>query len=370
MPLGASSNEQSDLLRHFFPAASALPAVAWVRKDAALSFELARFGSNREMVEWVYLRLASSLRVVNRDHRLAKVWWLDGHSAKPIGTVAPYGGEFTHSSFVSHSWFVWPESTEGRVLGKNAALGEMTISRGGEEHVLILESRCLDANGHCGQWQGLGECTRNPAYMEQECPRSCGHCDAWAWLYELSLGALHAPLACWAAPVERGAERCAAVETGVRLHGAVSVPGGQVVPPSSWPEGGRRLRSAAELRALPRETLRWLRTAAGAQGAKAFDEAVGDALTSECVDEHNSCAGWADAGECDKNAAFMTASCRRTCGLCPVTAAQRRPPPPPPLPPRQPHSEPTKVPPPLPPPPGRPQSKVKVKIKGAEKTEL
>ena len=335
-----------------------------MRKDAALSFEVASSGfrSNREMVEWVYLRLASSLRVVNRDHRPAKVWWLDGHSAKPIGSVPPYGGEFVHSSFVSHSWFFWPESTEGRVLGKNAALGEITISRVGEEHVLVLENKCLDTNGHCGQWQGLGECTRNPAYMEQQCPRSCGHCDAWAWLYELSLGVLHAPLACWASHELRLGASCAAIERAVQS--AASVPAGQVVPPSSWPEGGRRLRSATELRALPRETLQWLRTAAGAQGAPAFDAAVGDALTSECADEHKSCAGWADAGECDKNADFMAASCRRTCGLCPMKAAQSRLPPP--VPPR-------KVPPPPPPPPpprGRPVPPIKVTIKDAGKTEL
>ena len=91
--------------------------------------------------------------------------------------------------------------------------------------------RCLDANGHCGQWQGLGECGRNPAYMEQQCPRSCGHCDSWAWLYALRLGALHAPLACWAVPAERKSERCTAIASAV--HRALSVPAGQVVPPSS-----------------------------------------------------------------------------------------------------------------------------------------
>ena len=81
-----------------------------MRKDAALSFEMASpgLGSNREMVEWVYLRLASRLRIINRDHRPAKVWWLDGHSAKPIGSVAPYGGEFKHDTFVSHAWYLWP----------------------------------------------------------------------------------------------------------------------------------------------------------------------------------------------------------------------------------------------------------------------
>ena len=136
------------------------------------------------------------------------------------------------------------------------------------------------------------------------------------------------------------------------------------MPPPSWPEGGRRLRSAVELRTLPRETLHWLRDAAGAQAAAAFDAAVGDALTSDCVDEHKSCAGWADCGECDRNAAFMAASCRRSCGLCPMRPAPTATRLPPPVPPR-------KVPPmpPMPPPPrGRPP--IKVTIKDAGKTEL
>ena len=92
------------------------------------------------------------LQVINDDHRPVKVWWIDGHSAKPFGSIAPHGGTFSHSSFVSHSWFFWPEDTKGTVLGRGASLGEITISKVGEEHVLRLEPKCIDSNGHvcCG----------------------------------------------------------------------------------------------------------------------------------------------------------------------------------------------------------------------------
>ena len=52
----------------------------------------------------VYSKLSASLTVTNLDHRPARVWWLDGHTARPFGTIGPNGGVFTHSSFVSHSW--------------------------------------------------------------------------------------------------------------------------------------------------------------------------------------------------------------------------------------------------------------------------
>ena len=36
----------------------------------------------------------------------------------------------------------------------------------------------------------------------------------------------------------------------------------------------------------------------------------------ECKDEHASCPSWAASGECAKNAGFMGASCRKSCGKC------------------------------------------------------
>lgn len=275
VPLGQSTNELSELSKHFgLSHSSQLPAVAWVRKEAAMGFELARPASSRDLVDWVYQRLSSTIRIVNHDHRPAKVWWLDGHSAKPMGTANAHGGVFSHSSFVSHSWFCWAESTEGRVLGRGAALGELTVSRVGQEHVLELWPRCVDANGHCGQWQQKGECERNPGYMDAQCPRSCGQCEGWDWLYELRLGSLHQPLACWANPSSRGGEPCVALER--RLGASWRWPAGE----REWSARAQACAAdakrscIAELRGLPRETRAWLKAAAGPESARAFDEAM------------------------------------------------------------------------------------------------
>ncbi|KAG8466974.1 hypothetical protein KFE25_008353 [Diacronema lutheri] len=46
-----------------------------------------------------------------------------------------------------------------------------------------------------------------------------------------------------------------------------------------------------------------------------------DAADAECKDEHADCASWAAAGECGKNAAYMTSSCPVSCRSC---EAQRR----------------------------------------------
>ena len=35
-----------------------------------------------------------------------------------------------------------------------------------------------------------------------------------------------------------------------------------------------------------------------------------------CEDDDENCAAWAASGECDKNAAYMQASCRASCGTC------------------------------------------------------
>lgn len=37
----------------------------------------------------------------------------------------------------------------------------------------------------------------------------------------------------------------------------------------------------------------------------------------ECGDENEQCTEWAFFGECEKNPAFMHASCQKACGLCP-----------------------------------------------------
>ena len=39
--------------------------------------------------------------------------------------------------------------------------------------------------------------------------------------------------------------------------------------------------------------------------------------SDDCVDEQPNCESWAAAGECKKNAGFMSRACPRSCGTCP-----------------------------------------------------
>ena len=39
-------------------------------------------------------------------------------------------------------------------------------------------------------------------------------------------------------------------------------------------------------------------------------------LGPDCVDKNESCAAWAAAGECQKNAAFMSGTCKAACKIC------------------------------------------------------
>jgi prolyl 4-hydroxylase len=37
---------------------------------------------------------------------------------------------------------------------------------------------------------------------------------------------------------------------------------------------------------------------------------------AECTDDDPNCRAWAKHGECEKNAAFMLASCKKSCKVC------------------------------------------------------
>ena len=65
VPLGQSTNELSELSRHFgVTHGSQLPAVAWVRKEEAMGFELGRPTSSEDFVAWVYHRLSAPPRAL------------------------------------------------------------------------------------------------------------------------------------------------------------------------------------------------------------------------------------------------------------------------------------------------------------------
>jgi curved DNA-binding protein CbpA len=264
-----ASNEGRALLEHFGVAGGhvQLPAVAWVRTDEAMSFEMAppHVNDAEAFVGWVYGHLGASLRIVNQDSRRGVVWWLDGNHAKKQGEVEPNGGTFERASFISHRWYIWPEGTEGNLLSHEAAMGEITLSRLGEVHELVLEPKCLDANGHCSQWKHLGECERNPGFMRSGCKRSCGSCDGWDWLYPLGLGPLHERLQCWV-------DAACAASKGYPDRGPppVAKPGPSAATDSTIP------MDIDELRRLARHPARaaWLKQEADARTRAALEQAL------------------------------------------------------------------------------------------------
>ena len=46
-------------------------------------------------------------------------------------------------------------------------------------------------------------------------------------------------------------------------------------------------------------------------------------LPETCVDKHDSCAGWAQQGECEDNPGFMNRECARSCGSCDLTICRQ-----------------------------------------------
>ena len=245
-----TTNLESELLRHFgITGATKLPVVAWVKKDAALTYDDVSMAGfvHETFVSWVYERLHASVKIVNDDFRDAKIWWISGGSAKEMGVAKARGGTFEHSTFLSHKWVAWPVAAEGRVLGVDSLQGSLTIENLGELHTLHVKPKCLDKNGHCGQWKGLGECEKNAGYMAAACARSCGGCDGYDWLFELGLGELHERVRCWEiGHAQRQKEgHCAAHK---RQGG-------------SWPPH-QPLRSQTELRKLSALARTWLERSA------------------------------------------------------------------------------------------------------------
>ena len=240
--LAGNAEGGGGLLAHFgLDASSTLPAIAWVQRDDAMSFELFRPRDDEEFIAWVYGKLSATVTIVNLDHRPAVVWWLDGNSAKKQGVVAP-GERYVRTSYVSHRWYCWAEGTEGNLLSSGAALGEITLSNVGEDHELTLHPHCVDSNGHCAQWKALGECERNRRYMHEACPSACGGCDVWGWLYDAGLARLHGSLACWAEP------GCAAER--------------------ALPSGGRLIANESDARLGLGRVAGWLRRLAAAEDAQ------------------------------------------------------------------------------------------------------
>ena len=72
----------------------------------------------------------------------------------------------------------------------------------------------------------------------------------------------------------------------------------------------------------------WIRQSAFQPGAAAESAAPDGQPSGSCVDLHKACAQWAQSGECERNAKFMTGAdgsvgqCRESCNACPYPKAR------------------------------------------------
>ncbi|KAK3606326.1 hypothetical protein CHS0354_041961 [Potamilus streckersoni] len=134
---------------------------------------------------------------------------------------------------------------------------------------------CTDKHDafQCKSWAQAGECDKNPAWMVPNCQRSCGKCslsgcinlyndidcDTWAASNECDKNPL------WMIPNCR--KSCRACDNSIPTQAPTTTPSPDI---------------------------------------------------GNCTDKHDAfqCKSWAQAGECDKNPAWMVPNCQRSCGKC------------------------------------------------------
>ena len=127
----------------------------------------------------------------------------------------------------------------------------------------------------CAGWAASGECQSNAAFMAANCAKSCGLC----------AGSTPTPTTC--ADAASSAASCL-----------------------GWAVAGECDSNAAFMATNCAKSC-GLCTAAVPSGSTASPTACADASSSAA-----SCPGWASAGECDSNAAFMAINCAKSCRLC------------------------------------------------------
>ena len=150
-----------------------------------------------------------------------------------------------------------------------------------------VTSRCVDLNPECSAWAADNQCRRNPQFMHQFCSASCKLCSDGAVVPQGGVTSVvnSQPLA------------TIAVASQLRTTSprASRAPSGRVETPAVE----RLVESPAVERPLSAALLQH----------------------DGCEDPHTRCEAWRQAGECEKNPAFMKLGCRRSCRLCPNASA-------------------------------------------------
>eukprot|EP00934_Nitzschia_sp_Nitz4_P006519 Nitzschia sp. Nitz4//scaffold24_size164493//14812//16104//NITZ4_002307-RA/size164493-processed-gene-0.219-mRNA-1//-1//CDS//3329544051//6509//frame0 len=138
-----------------------------------------------EFEEWVWERIKVTVRFVNGHDHPAEVYWIHGTRGSAKMVLQP-GEEMTHSTRLSHEWWVRDARTDthrdspGRwKLADNTMLIKWKITSDEENQRLVIPRRtCYDLSGHCSFWDSRGECQKNPNFMNQQCMKTCGICSA------------------------------------------------------------------------------------------------------------------------------------------------------------------------------------------------
>ncbi|CAB3410755.1 unnamed protein product [Caenorhabditis bovis] len=198
------------------------------------------------------------------------------------------------------------------------------------------QESCFNENQCCATWAARGECTRNSAYMSEWCKASCGlckpkyrltddcsdrhsNCAAWSRAGECTKNTLWMSENCRRSCSKCGRTRAQECGGGSTRVTTTVAPADQCdnsdgcfnenVCCSVWGLMG-------QCRANPFYMACNCRVSCGHCYPNDYNY-------GSCVDYHNSCAGWARAGECQKNP-WMAENCRASCNSCYSQSELRR----------------------------------------------
>jgi len=141
-----------------------------------------------------------------------------------------------------------------------------------------------DSHERCPVWKDEGECYRSPLYMKRVCPVSCYDMKQPPRRNECK--DTHESCHNWSKDAE------CETNNSVKKYCPLSC--------------GRCTNISENTSSRKNEA----RDAEKDSARTVMDE------TNSCKDDHENCAGWADAGECETNPNYMLNSCRKSCGQC------------------------------------------------------
>ena len=192
---------------------------------------------------------------------------------------------------------------------KEAVAEEAEVAReqAGHEH----DPNCKDTQAQCRAWAEKGECTQNVEFMTVTCCYSCA-------VHGKTTAVAAAEAAAAAAAADANADANAAAQAAQEAGCSDRNP-----TCSHWVEIGECESNTEFMLVTCCHSCREHQASEAARKAEAAAAAAADAAVEAaaaaaeespgCKDQHEDCAGWAQAGECTANAQFMGESCCHAC---------------------------------------------------------